>query len=141
LFSNPSEFPTLIQKVTKFASVKAFTNKWLTAAVLLLLISVATIFVWPEIRFRTALQKYKFGITAATIERETGSHIDLRKIGNYLPDGMDDLNKRRHSCYDAHVTHDFIELDFNDFHELIAITKTNASCKIGVPRAQSAKLS
>ena len=39
-----------------------------------------------------------------------------------IPENEDDLNKRRHFCYDARVPRDFVELDLNDFHELIAIT-------------------
>jgi hypothetical protein len=87
--------------------------------------------VWPEIRYNNALRKYKFGATAETLEGEIDIHIELRKNGNFLEDGADDLNRRRHFCYDAYVSRDFVLLDFNDFHELIAITKTTPLAKLG----------
>jgi hypothetical protein len=99
-------------------------------AVAILVIGVALF--WPEFRYRIALPKYKFGMTAEALSREIGVQIDLRKNGNYLPEGEDDLNKRRHFCYDARVARDFVELDFNDFHELIAITKRTPLARLGL---------
>jgi hypothetical protein len=111
--------------------VNSSEKKWSVVAILLLLLLLAGTLTWPEIRYRRALPNYKFGATAEVIEGEIGIHIALRKNGNYLPDGMDDLTKRRHFCYDAIVSRDYVQLDFNDFHELIAITKTTPLAKLG----------
>jgi len=94
---------------------------------------------WPEIRYRTALPKYKFGVTAEALEREIGVPIQLRKNGNYLADNDDDLTKRRHFSYDARVPRDFLDLEFNDFHELIGITKRTplAKCRFRERRLHS----
>jgi hypothetical protein len=101
------------------------TFRWkrptLVAGAILLVAIVAL--VWPEVCYRGALRKYKFGVTAEALERETGAHIELRKNGNYLSDDDNDFEKRRHFSYDAAVPHDYVELEFNDFHELIATTK------------------
>ena len=111
--------------------MKISGNTWWGVAVGASVLVAAIALCWPEIRYRTALPKYRFGITAETLEREIGIRVDLRKNGNYLPDGMDDLNKRRHFCYDARVPRDFVELDFNDFRELIAVTKRTPLAKLG----------
>jgi hypothetical protein len=112
--------------------VKSSGKKWSAAVIVLLLAFLAATIIWPEIRYKSALPKYKFGATAKALERETGNRIEVRKNGNYLPDGTDDLNKRRHFCYEASVSGDFVQLDFNDFHELIAITKTTPLAKLGI---------
>jgi len=104
---------------------------WVLAVAIAVLVIGAALF-WPEFRYRTALPKYKLGMTAEALEREIGVQIDLHKNGNYLPEGEDDLNKRRHFCYDARVARDFVELDFNDFHELIAITKRTPLARLGL---------
>src|SRR5437762_14316469 len=97
-----------------FESVKTFEKKrWAMLGMALLVAATTTAVCWPEIRYRSALPKYRFGITAEALERESGIRIELRKNGNYLPDGMDDLNKRRHCCYDARVPRGFVEIDFN----------------------------
>jgi len=77
----------------------------------------------PEILYRRALRKYRFGITAEALQRKIGVRIQLRKNGNYLADEDNDFVKRRHISYGAPVSRDYVELEFNDFHELIAITK------------------
>jgi hypothetical protein len=57
---------------------------------LLAIVVIASVFIiiapigWPEVRYRMALRKYRFGATAETLERETGARIKLRKNGNYL---------------------------------------------------------
>jgi hypothetical protein len=102
----------------------------LALAVAILVIGAALL--WPELRYRIAMPKYKFGMTAEALEREIGVQIELRKNGNYLADDEDDLNKRRHFCYDALVARDFVELEFNDFHELIGITKRTPLAKLGL---------
>ena len=112
--------------------MKTFGRKWLvlgTGAIVLMAIAAVC---WPEIRYRTALPKYRFGMTAEALERESGARIERRKNGNYLDDGADDLNKRRHFCYHARVRRDFVELDFNDFHELIAVTKRTPLATLGL---------
>src|SRR6266404_552378 len=78
---------------------------------------------WPEILYRRALPKYRLGITGETLQREIGIRVELRKNGNCLTDDATDFEKRRHFSYDAPVPRDYIELYFNDFHELIGITK------------------
>jgi hypothetical protein len=111
--------------------LKTAIRKWSAAAIVLLIAFLAAAIIWPEIRYKRALPKYKFGSTAEALEGETGIRIELHKNGNYLEDGADDLNKRRHSCYDAYVSRDYVQLDFNDFYELIAITKTTPLAKLG----------
>ena len=85
--------------------------------------------VGPEIQYRRALPKYRIGASPEEIEREYGIHLELRKNGNYLPDGEDDYQKRRHYCYDAYVTNDFVYIDFNDFHEVLKVTKVTPVSK------------
>lgn len=111
--------------------MKTCVRKRLALAVgAIVLVAIAAL-CWPELRYHTALPKYRFGITAEALEREIGVRIELSKNGNYLPEGEDDLNKRRHFCYDARVPRDFVELDFNDFYELIAVTKRTPLAKLG----------
>lgn len=96
-----------------------------------LVLAAITLLFWPEIRFRLALPKYRFGATAEILERELGIQIRLRKNGNYLTDNENDLTKRRHFSYDSRVPGDFMELEFNDFHELIGITKRTPLARFG----------
>ncbi len=51
---------------------------------------------WPEIVFRRALSKYRFGITAEALQREIGIPVTLHKNGNYLADDDSDIEKRHH---------------------------------------------
>jgi len=95
---------------------------WARVAGATVLITIAAL-CWPELRYRRSLPKYRFGTTAEALEREIGIRIQLRKNGNYLEDEAPDIEKRRHFSYDARVPRDYVELQFNDFHELIAITK------------------
>jgi hypothetical protein len=111
--------------------VKTSGRKLLGLAVGATVLATIAALCWPEICYRRALPKYRFGVTAETLEREAGVRIFLHKNGNYLPEGEDDLNRRRHFCYNACVFRDYVELDFNDFHELIAITKRTPLAKLG----------
>ena len=111
--------------------MKTCRRKWLVTALGAIALIAVVALGWPEVRYKTALTKYKLGSTAETLQREIGVQINLCKNGNYLPDGMDDLNRRRHFCYDARVSRDYVELDFNDFRELIAVRKNTPLAKLG----------
>ena len=70
---------------------------------IILLILVAACFVIlyvslvrPEMKYRQALQKYKPGVTAETIEHDYGVHLDLRSSGNILPYAPPDQKKPSH---------------------------------------------
>ena len=57
--------------------------------------------------------------------------MELRKNGNFLPDGeKTEYQKRRHYSYDAYVPNDFVYIDFNDFHEILKDHKNNTCCEI-----------
>jgi hypothetical protein len=82
--------------------MKVAANRLLTRATIVIFAAVLPwTIVWPEIKYRTALPKYGIGVSAEQIERRYGIHLELRKNGNFLPDGEDEYQKRRHYSYDA----------------------------------------
>ncbi len=103
---------------------------WIGAIIVILVALLLSTIVWPEIQYRRALPKYKIGVTAEQIERDYGIHLELRKNGNYLPEGEDDYS------YDAYIPCDFVSVDFNDFHEILKVSKatplTNLKRRIGI---------
>jgi hypothetical protein len=112
--------------IVKIAGSRLFI---LAVIVILAALLISTV-VWPEVQYRRALPKYKIGVSAEQIERQYGIHLELRKNGNYLADGEDDYQKRRHYSYDAYVPYDFVYIDFNDFHEVLKVTKTTPIAKL-----------
>lgn len=113
--------------------MNAFTRKSLALVAGVTVLVATAALCWPEIPYRRALAKYRFGITAEALQREIGIPIVLRKNGNYLPDDAYDFEKRRHCAYEAIVPRDYVELEFNDFHELIGITKRTPLSRCGFP--------
>ena len=97
---------------------------------IILLILVAACFVIlyvslvrPEMKYRQALQKYKPGVTAETIEHDYGVHLDLRSSGNILPYAPPDEKKHRHPAYDASIPQEYVVVSFNSDREVIEVTK------------------
>ena len=111
--------------------MKTSRRKSLALAATGVVLATIAMLCWPELQYRQALPKYRFGATAETLEREIGTSIRLRKNGNYLPEDENELTKRRHFSYEARVPRDFMELEFNDFHELIGIAKRTPLAKLG----------
>ena len=110
--------------------MKVAGNRLLTKAIIVIFAALLPwTIVWPEIKYRTALPKYGIGVSAEQIERQYGIHLELRKNGNFLPDGEDEYQKRRHYSYDAYVPKDFVYIEFNDFHEILKVTKTTPVAK------------
>ncbi len=127
--SGPAPLTIVVRR--GFQSVKTSGKKCLAlVAGATVLVAIAAL-CWPEILYRRALPKYRLGITAEALQRELGVRFRLRKNGNYLHDEATDIEKRRHFSYDATVPRDYVELEFNDFHELIAITKRTPLSRCG----------
>jgi hypothetical protein len=80
-------------------------------------------FVPPELKYRSAIQKYKPGTTAEAIEHDYGVHLDLRPSGNILGYTPTDEERRRHPAYEAFLPEEYVNVAFNADHEVIYTTK------------------
>jgi hypothetical protein len=80
--------------------VKTSRRKSLALAATGVVLATIAMLCWPELQYRQALPKYRFGATAETLKREIGTSIRLRKNGNYLPEDENELTKRRHFSYE-----------------------------------------
>jgi hypothetical protein len=95
-------------------------HKWL---LVILVLFACTFAFGPELQFRRARQKYRMGISADAIERNYGTHLELKPSGNILGSEPTEEEKRCHPAYHAFIARDCVAVTFNDNREVIEVRK------------------
>ena len=92
---------------------------WFVGGLLLFLLCAFVL--GPEWQYRREVSRYKLGMTAASIEKQYGTRLHLRRTGNYLPEPATEDMKRRHPAYYIYTS--CAQVDFNDYYEVIHVFK------------------